>query len=168
MSFEEIREMIDYTITQNNAKQITGKAINLALNELLNAVEQYVADNAGGNSAEIVYCFDPDTGETSEENKAKNALVVEKFKDAYLQGKQLPLLQCDLASELKMIEDQFGTPVEGRGAALVSLLMYIPENSALIEVLGTQQPGLVFQTSIDGVTPAAYFISEDGTMTVLS
>lgn len=166
MSFEEIREMIDYTITQNNAKQITGKAINLALNELLNAVEQYVADNAGGSSAEIVYLFDVNTGETSEEDKAKNALVVEKFKDAYLQGKLLPILQLDAGSEFKMIEAELGTPVEGCGTLAVNLCVYIPENSVLIEVMGTQQPGLVFTTVMDSST--TYFISEDGTMTTLS
>lgn len=166
MSFEEIREMIDYTITQNNAKQITGKAINLALNELLNAVEQYVTDNAGGASAETVYFFDTDTGETSEENKVKNALVVEKFKDAYLQGKSLPVLQCNFEQEFKMIEAELGTPVEGRATLAVNMVVYIPENSVLIEVIGTQQPGLVFTTVMDSST--TYFISEDGTMTTLS
>lgn len=42
MTFEEIREMVNSTITENGQRQITGKALNLALTETLSAIEDYL------------------------------------------------------------------------------------------------------------------------------
>lgn len=70
MTIEEIRDLIDSTINENGAKAITGKALNLALNELVGAVEE--AAQSGGSSAERVY-VNIDSTPLTDEQKAHNA-----------------------------------------------------------------------------------------------
>ena len=48
MTIEELKNMIDSTINENGTKAITGKALNLALNEITNAVAEAVTTGGGG------------------------------------------------------------------------------------------------------------------------
>ena len=47
MTIEELKDLIDSTINENGTKAITGKALNLALNEITNAVAE-AATTGGG------------------------------------------------------------------------------------------------------------------------
>ncbi len=47
MTIEELKDLIDSTINENGTKAITGKALNLALNEIANAVAE-AATTGGG------------------------------------------------------------------------------------------------------------------------
>ena len=47
MTIEELKDLIDSTINENGAKAITGQALNLALNEIVNAVAE-AATTGGG------------------------------------------------------------------------------------------------------------------------
>ena len=51
MTIEELKDLIDNTINENGAKAITGHALNLALNEITNAVAEAAA--TGGSAAKI-------------------------------------------------------------------------------------------------------------------
>ena len=48
MTIEELKDMIDSTINENGTKAITGKALNLALNEITNAVAEAATTGGGG------------------------------------------------------------------------------------------------------------------------
>ena len=48
MTIEELKDLIDNTINENGTKAITGKALNLALNEITNAVAEAATTGGGG------------------------------------------------------------------------------------------------------------------------
>ena len=48
MTIEELKDLIDSTINENGTKAITGKALNLALNEIANAVAEAATTGGGG------------------------------------------------------------------------------------------------------------------------
>lgn len=48
MTVDEIRDLINNTITTNGVKNITGQALNLALNEIVNAVAEAATTGGGG------------------------------------------------------------------------------------------------------------------------
>ena len=48
MTIEELKDLIDSTINENGTKAITGKALNLALNEITNAVAEAATTGGGG------------------------------------------------------------------------------------------------------------------------
>lgn len=95
MTFEEIREMVNATINENGKREITGKAINLALIETLTAIEEYLANNKPeGGGVETVYI---ETTLTAE-HQAANAAVYAKCAAAVAEGKPLPGIQADITS----------------------------------------------------------------------
>ena len=48
MTIEELKDLIDSTINENGTKAITGQALNLALNEITNAVAESATTGGGG------------------------------------------------------------------------------------------------------------------------
>ena len=48
MTIEELKDLIDSTINENGTKAITGQALNLALNEITNAVAEAATTGGGG------------------------------------------------------------------------------------------------------------------------
>ena len=48
MTIQELKDLIDSTINENGSKAITGKALNLALNEITNAVAEAATTGGGG------------------------------------------------------------------------------------------------------------------------
>lgn len=54
MTIEELKDLIDSTINENGTKAITGKALNLALNEITNAVAE-AATTGGGSGVKRLY-----------------------------------------------------------------------------------------------------------------
>lgn len=91
MTFEEIREMVNSTINENGQRQITGKALNLALLEIITAMEE---NKPEGGGAETVYVEDPLTPE----HQAVNAATYAKCKANVEEDKALPGIQVDLTS----------------------------------------------------------------------
>ena len=49
MTIKELKDLIDSTINENGTKAITGKALNLALNEITNAVAEAATTGGGGS-----------------------------------------------------------------------------------------------------------------------
>lgn len=91
MTIEEIKDLINSTITENGTKSITGKTLNLALNELASAVEEASA-NAGSRSERLYVNMDPSSGQitVTEEQKALNAALYEKLKTAFETDELIP------------------------------------------------------------------------------
>ena len=55
MTIEELKDLIDSTINENGTKAITGKALNLALNEITNAVAEAATTGGGGGGVKRLY-----------------------------------------------------------------------------------------------------------------
>lgn len=115
MTKEELIEMIDATINENGSRNITGKALNLALTEIVNAM-------GSGGGAITFY-----TGELTEEQRAANAVSYNIVATAGASG--LPLPPCT-------VEQPAGAafPVSGSWAAV--LVWYAPDGSDNANVFG--------------------------------
>lgn len=173
MTFEEIKDMINSTITENGQRHITGKAINLALIEtvthlsateedirqkqesfetitvptieerILKKIEEALAEGGGGAASEIVYLPDMNTGEMDPEDQAHNLEVYNKFKDAFEKGEPLPLLSMDLAFMFAQIEQQLGMPANVSGYMQCIMVVFIPVDSPMAAQSGD---GIMFMT----------------------
>ena len=73
MTIEEIKDLIDSTINENGTKAITGKALNLALNEIVNAVAE--AATTGGGGVKRLYVDVSGGTLTNPEQLASNAAL---------------------------------------------------------------------------------------------
>lgn len=73
MTVDEIRDLIDSTITTNGVKNITGQALNLALNEIVNAVAE--AATTGGGGVKRLYVNIDGSPITDEQQLASNAAL---------------------------------------------------------------------------------------------
>lgn len=165
MTFEEIREMVNATINENGKREITGKAINLALLETLTAIEESLANNKPeGAASETFFLPNMSTGVLKPERQAHNAEVYNKFKSAFEEGKPLPLLSMDAAVLLEQVEEQLGQPANAAGYLACLQVMFIPADSPLAEQTGA---GVMFKTDAEGSFVVGFILS-DGNITLLS
>lgn len=86
MTIEELKDLIDSTINENGSKAITGKALNLALNEITNAVAE--AATTGGSAAKTLY-VGSDSSPLTEEQRASNVALYNEISTA-LSNKENP------------------------------------------------------------------------------
>lgn len=86
MTIEELKDLIDNTINENGAKAITGQALNLALNEITNAVAE--AATTGGSAAKTLY-VGSDSSPLTEEQRASNVALYNEISTA-LSNKEMP------------------------------------------------------------------------------
>ena len=86
MTIEEIKDLIDNTINENGAKAITGQALNLALNEVVNAVAE--AATTGGSAAKTLY-VGSDESPLTQEQIASNVALYNEISTA-LSNKEIP------------------------------------------------------------------------------
>lgn len=87
MTIEELKDLIDSTINENGTKAITGKALNLALNEITNAVAE--AATTGGSVAKTLY-VGSDSSPLTEEQIASNVALYNEISTALSNGEIPP------------------------------------------------------------------------------
>lgn len=87
MTIEELKDLIDSTINENGTKAITGKALNLALNEITNAVAE--AATTGGGGVKRLYADMNGGSITNPEQLASNAALYTEIVTA-LTNNELP------------------------------------------------------------------------------
>ena len=87
MTIEELKDLIDSTINENGTKAITGKALNLALNEITNAVAE--AATTGGGGVKRLYADMNGGTITDPEQLASNAALYTEIVTA-LTNNELP------------------------------------------------------------------------------
>lgn len=163
MTFEEIREMVNATINENGQREITGKAINLALIETLTAVEEFLANNKlEGAASEIFFLPNASTGELTPERQAHNAEVFNKFKSAFEEGEPLPLLSADVWIE--PIEEQLGQPANASGYSACKQVIFVSADSPLAAETGACVMFVTVDHQMDA-TPGS--ILSDGSITIL-
>lgn len=88
MTIEELKDLIDSTINENGTKAITGKALNLALNEITNAVAE-AATTGGGGGVKRLYVDVNGGSITDPEQLASNAALYTEIVTA-LTNNELP------------------------------------------------------------------------------
>ena len=88
MTIEELKNLIDSTINENGTKAITGKALNLALNEITNAVAE-AATTGGGGGVKRLYVDVSGSPITNPEQLASNAALYTEIVTA-LTNDELP------------------------------------------------------------------------------
>ena len=88
MTIEELKDLIDSTINENGTKAITGKALNLALNEITNAVAE-AATTGGGGGVKRLYVDASGGSVTDPEQLASNAALYTEIVTA-LTNNELP------------------------------------------------------------------------------
>ena len=88
MTIEELKDLIDSTINENGTKAITGKALNLALNEITNAVAE-AATTGGGGGVKRLYADVNGGSITAPEQLASNAALYAEIVTA-LTNDELP------------------------------------------------------------------------------
>ena len=88
MTIEELKDLIDSTINENGTKAITGKALNLALNEITNAVAE-AATTGGGGGVKRLYADISGGTLTDPEQLASNAALYTEIVTA-LTNNELP------------------------------------------------------------------------------
>lgn len=88
MTIEELKDLIDSTINENGTKAITGKALNLALNEITNAVAE-AATTGGGGGVKRLYAGMNGGSVTDPEQLASNAALYTEIVTA-LTNNELP------------------------------------------------------------------------------
>lgn len=88
MTIEELKDLINSTINENGAKAITGKALNLALNEITNAVAE-AATTGGGGGVKRLYADISGATLTAPEQLASNAALYTEIVTA-LTNDELP------------------------------------------------------------------------------
>lgn len=86
MTIEELKDLIDSTINENGAKAITGQALNLALNEIVNAVAE--AATTGGSAAKTLY-VGSDSSPLTQEQITSNVALYNEISTA-LSNKEIP------------------------------------------------------------------------------
>lgn len=87
MTIVELKDLIDSTINENGTKAITGKALNLALNEIANAVAE--AATTGGGGVKRLYVDISGGALTDPEQLASNAALYTEIVTA-LTNNELP------------------------------------------------------------------------------
>lgn len=87
MTIEELKNLIDSTINENGTKAITGQALNLALNEITNAVAE--AATTGGGGVKRLYVDVANGSLTDPEQLASNAALYTEIVTA-LTNNELP------------------------------------------------------------------------------
>ena len=119
MTIEELKDLIDSTINENGTKAITGKALNLALNEITNAVAE--AATTGGGGVKRLYADMNGGSITDPEQLASNAALYTEIVTA-LTNNEMPPQVGVLAS----IE---GTYINGNSLATIydgsTLVFYV-------------------------------------------
>lgn len=140
MTIEELKDLIDSTINENGTKAITGKALNLALNEITNAVAE-AATTGGGGGVKRLYADINGGSVTDPEQLASNAALYTEIVTA--------LTSNELPPQVMILVNIDGT--------------YLNGNSLYITYDGTTLTFFVFAESF-----AICSLTSDGNVTVQS
>lgn len=138
MTIEELKNMIDSTINENGTKAITGKALNLALNEITNAVAE-AATTGGGGGVKRLYA-DLSGSVTDPAQLASNAALYTEIVTALTNGELPP---------------QVGVSIALGGAAY----------QCITNVQTTYDSDVILAFMSDG-TPASLILTSDGNVSI--
>ena len=124
MTIEELKDLIDSTINENGTKAITGKALNLALNEIATAVAE--AATTGGGGVKRLYGDINGGSITAPEQLASNAALYTEIVTA-LTNNELPPQVGILISEGGVYTNAIFNLIE-YGDSVITFMLYMGSN----------------------------------------
>ena len=130
MTIEELKDLIDSTINENGTKAITGKALNLALNEITNAVAE-AATTGGGGGVKRLYADISGGTLTDPEQLASNAALYTEIVTA-LTNNELPPQVGILISEGEGYYTNGTFNVIQYGDSVIVFMLYMGSNPTVI------------------------------------
>lgn len=157
MTFEEIREMVNATITENGQRQITGKALNLALLEIITAIEE---NKPEGGGAETVYIEETLTPE----HQAVNAATYAKCKANVAEDKALPAIVIDVTSIMMQGGNESADGV--KVSVPCTMMFFADPSSELAAAQGTGGLMMTLELPV-GEGNEQILINEDGSITIM-
>ena len=119
MTIEELKDLIDSTINENGTKAITGKALNLALNEITNAVAE--AATTGGGGVKRLYADINGGSITDPEQLASNAALYTEIVTALTNNELPPQVGVLISEGGAYINGTFNV-IEYTGSAIMFVL----------------------------------------------
>ena len=125
MTIEELKDLIDSTINENGTKAITGKALNLALNEITNAVAES-ATTGGGGGVKRLYVDVSGGTLTDPVQLASNAALYTEIVTA-LTNNELPPQVGILISEGGVYTNAIFNLIE-YGDSVITFMLYMGSN----------------------------------------
>lgn len=147
MSKEELIEMVNATINENGKREITGKSLNLALMQIIEAM----GESGGGAGGVTIYY---NAGNETDEQKAHNAEVWAQLKALQEAGKPLPPLGVEIAAFMQM-------NAAGLGAITYPMSFAMDIYGYLTEAKIPMMQVIIENDLINGVQFVVY---EDGTV----
>lgn len=154
MSKEELIEMVNATINENGKREITGKSLNLALMQIIEAMGE-----SGGGAGGVTIYFNQ--GNETDEQKAHNAEVFAQLKALQEAGKPLPPLGVDVTGPMLA-----GVAPEGTDLSRIGVIMY-PNPFFSLDLdgvlLGAGTPSLQIAV-VNEVISIQFYVFEDGTV----
>lgn len=149
MDKKELLEMVNATISENGKREITGKALNLALTQIIEAM----GESGGGAGGVTIYC---NGGNESDEQKAHNAVVWAQLK-AMVEAKQsLPPIMVDLTEA--MLASQ-GIPTDGVSVVTPAFLSML-DTTGVTSTVGAK--GLILAINVP--QELQFVVFEDGSI----
>lgn len=136
MTIEELKDLIDSTINENGTKAITGKALNLALNEITNAVAEAATTGGGGGGVKRLYVDMSGATLTDPEQLASNAALYTEIVTA-LTNNELP--------------PQVGVMIAEGGGYTIAIFNFITyDNSGIMLALSMGSSQTIMVLTSDG------------------
>ena len=122
MTIEELKDLIDSTINENGTKAITGKALNLALNEITNAVAE-AATTGGGGGVKRLYVDASGGSVTDPEQLASNAALYTEIVTALTNGELPPQVGISISESAGYTNSTFN--VITYGDSVITFMLYM-------------------------------------------
>lgn len=129
MTIEELKDLIDSTINENGTKAITGKALNLALNEITNAVAE-AATTGGGGGVKRLYADASGATLTDPAQLASNAALYTEIVTALTNGELPPQVGFMIAEGSGYTYAIFN--VISYGNSVITFMVYTGSNPTLM------------------------------------
>ena len=121
MTIEELKNLIDSTINENGTKAITGKALNLALNEITNAVAE--AATTGGGGVKRLYVDMSGGTLTDPEQLASNAALYTEIATALTNGELPPQVGISISEGEGYTNGTFNVIMYGN--SVITFMLYM-------------------------------------------
>lgn len=129
MTIEELKDLIDSTINENGTKAITGKALNLALNEITNAVAE-AATTGGGGGVKRLYADISGGSITNPEQLASNAALYTEIVTALTNDELPPQVGISLSEGGNYSSGTFN--VIDYAESVITFMLYMGSNPTVI------------------------------------
>lgn len=131
MTIQELKDLIDSTINENGTKAITGKALNLALNEITNAVAEAATTGGGGGGVKRLYA-DINGGSLTNEQLASNAALYTEIVTALTNNELPPQVGILIAEGSGYTNAIFN--VISYGNSVITFMVYMGSNPTVMSL----------------------------------